>query len=570
MAEGELLLLTSWHLVLTGLPAIAAALYAARRGVGSVPILLAIALVASGAVGLIGFWSYYADPIVGESFSFFVILGSLPAAVWLFAAGGIASGLLRELAVPLALWALASLFLVMLGFVHGGEDRAVALGASRFIGPLPSDNAIPQYFADWFYANGHDGAPPVFPGEWHFSDRPPLQSGYVLSQRALGWDADGLNYQLLGVVLQQLWVVGLWALLAAARVGRVTRALVAATVLLSPLVLVNGFFVWPKLLPAAFLLAAAALVATPLWDQVRRSPWGAVLFAALCGFAMLGHGASVFGVLALAAVAAYRGLPSLRWLAIGALVGIALMAPWSAYQKWADPPGNRLAKWTLAGVVEVDERGTLEAISDRYGEAGIGGAIGNKAENLKAISGWTMAPQVVSDAVETGDFELSVATIRSVAFLYLLPSMGLLLLGPLAMAVAAARRRQPDSADWTFALTCFAVFAVGCLFWALLVFGSIEMRTVIHVGSYLLPILGMAGAVAGLRAVHPRFSLYYVGFAATLGLVLYAPVLDVPVGTSYVFEGTSYSPLATILAAVALAAFLAVAIRGGRLRTQEK
>jgi hypothetical protein len=246
------------------------------------------------------------------------------------------------------------------------------------------------------------------------------------------------------------------------------------------------------------------------------------------------------------------------------------MAPWSAYQKWADPPGNRLAKWTLAGVVEIDERGTLEAISDRYGEAGVGGAIGNKAENLKAISGWTTAPEVVSDAVETGDFELVVATIRSVAFLYLLPSLGLLLLGPLAMAFAAVRRERPDSADWTFALTCFAIFAVGCLFWALLVFGSIEMRTVIHVGTYLLPILGMAGAVAGLRAVLPRFSLYYVGFATLLGLGLYAPVLDVPVGTSAVFAGTSYSPLATILAAVALAAFFAVAIRGGRLRTQEK
>ena len=46
------------------------------------------------------------------------------------------------------------------------------------------------------------------------------------------------------------------------------------------------------------------------------------------------------------------------------------MAPWSAYQKYGDPPGNRLTKWTLAGVVEVDDRGTAEAIFDSYGEAG--------------------------------------------------------------------------------------------------------------------------------------------------------------------------------------------------------
>jgi hypothetical protein len=563
VAEGELLLLTSWHLVLTGLPAIAAALYAARRGVGSVPILLAIALVASGAVGLLGFWSYYADPLLGETLSFFVVLGSSLAIGWLLATGGIDQGLLRELGVPLALWVFASLFLVMLGFVHGGENLPLEAGKIRFIGPLPSDSEIPNFFAEWFYEHGHDGTLPIFPGEWSFSDRPPLQTGYVLSQRALGWDGQGLNYQLLGVVLQQLWVVGLWALLLAARVGRTTRVLILVTVLISPLVLVNGFFVWPKLLPTAFLLAATALVVTPLWDQVRRHAWGAALVAALCGLAMLGHGSSIFGVIPLVVIAAFRGLPNLRWITVGLAVGAVLLAPWSAFQKWEDPPGNRLMKWTLAGSVEIDDRGTLETISDSYSEVGLDGAIDYKLANYKLMTGWNFFPTLIDEAADTGSLKNVIRAVQSGFFLFLFPSLGLLLLAPFAMALAAARRLKREQSEWKFALVSFAVFLVGILAWGLLVFGDADIQTSVHVGTYLLPVLAMACAVAGLRAAFPRFSLFYVGFWVALVLAAYAP--------SYLWvPETSYSPLAAILAAAALAAFLAVAIRGLPLRTQEK
>jgi hypothetical protein len=563
VAEGKLLLLLGWHLALTGLPAIACALFAARRGVRSVPILLCVALAAGGAVGILGFWTYYGEPLLGETFSYFVVLGSLLLAGWSLYGGKLDRGLLGDLATPLVLWGLGSLFLVMLGFLHGGADQPLSAAGSRFSGPLPGDNDIPRYFAEWFYENGHRGVPPVFPGEWHFSDRPPLQTGYVLSQRALGWDSYGLNYQLLGVVLQQLWIVGLWALLTAAGLRRTTKALATVAVLLSSLAILNGFFVWPKLLPAAFLLGAAALVMTPLWEEVRRSVWGAVLVAALCGFAMLGHGSSVFGIVPLALVAAYRGLPSVRWLGVGIAVGIALLAPWSGYQKWEDPPGNRLMKWTLAGVVEIDGRGTLEAIGDAYGEAGLGGTIGNKVENLKTIGGVPAAFEALEAGIESGDLQQTVEAVRGVNFFYLLPSMGLFLLAPFAMAFAAARRTRGDPAEWAFALTCFLVFAAGSLLWALIVFGSIDLRAVIHVGSYLLPILGMAGAVAGMRAAFPRFSLFYVGFASLLSLAIYVPAFLPP-------PGTSYRPLAAILCAAALAAFGIVAIRGGERRTQEK
>jgi hypothetical protein len=556
MDLGELLLPLLVHLLLTALPGVAAALVAARRGVDAVPILLAIGLAASGAVGILSFWIYYAEPVLGESFSYFALFGSIALAAWALYGGQLDRGLLRRLGTPLALWALGSAFLLFLGFVHGGVDGPLGVSAARFSHALPGDNQIPLFYAEWFFQHGHHGASPPTPGDWLASDRPPLQVGYVLSQRPFGWDPSGLNYELIGVLLQQLWIVGLWSLLLAAGVGRVTRALVMVSVLVSGLALVNGFFIWPKMLPAAMLLGVAALVLTPLWPRLRRSLWAAGLIAALCGLAMLGHGASVFGIVPLIAVGAYRGLPSWRWVGVAVAVGIVFLAPWSAFQKFDAPPGNRLTKWTLAGVPEVDDRGIAESVIDAYGEAGIGGTLHYKAENFATMSGGSMTVDALGDALDTGDLTQIARVYRDVSFFYLLPSFGLLLLAPLAMA-SGWRRRRRNPAEWSFALACLATFAVGALAWGLLSFGNLAARTVIHVGTYLLPMLWICGSVAGVRAVYPRFGLGFAAASALLSLAVYAPALDP-------LPGTSYSALSAVLAAVSLAGFLAFTLRGDR------
>ena len=558
---GELLLSLAIHLALTGLPMVAAALLAARLGVERLPVLLALSLAAGGAVAMLCFWAYYANRQAGESLSFFALFGSLLAIVWALRGGRIERDLLRALAVPFALWGLGSAFLLFLGFLHGGSDQPLLMATTRFSSPLPSDSQIPFFYTEWFFEHGRHGEPPLFPGEWQSSDRPPLQIGYVLAQRPFGWDRERLDYQVLGVVLQQLWVVGLWALLVAARVGRATRALAVIAVLLSSIAIVHGFYVWPKLLPAALVLAAAALVVTPLWDELRRSLWGAALVAALLGLAMLGHGSSVFGAIPLALVAAWRGLPSWRWVGVAALVGVAVMVPWTAYQKYGDPPGDRLTKWMLAGVVEVDDRGTSEAIFDSYGEAGIGGALHNKGQNFVTIAGGGPAVDYAGKAIDAlgdGDLEAAVRETRFMLFFYLLPSLGLLLLALPALAVARARRRV-QGAEWSFALTCFAIVAAGCVVWALLLFGNFPSRAAVHVGSLALPILALAGAVAGLRAAFPRAAPYCVALAGLATLVLYVPSFEP-------LPGSSYSAGAGLLALAGLVGFCAVAAAGTRQR----
>lgn len=556
--QGELGLLLALHLVLTALPGVAASLCGARLGVRRVPVLLALGLAATGVVAMLAFWAYYWDQTAGQSFSFFVLFGSVLLAGWALYGGQLERALLRQLSTPWLLWALGSAFLVFLGFLHGDTSFPVESATARFYGPLPSDNDLPRFFSEWFYANGSAGSP-VYPPDWLASDRPPLQIGFVLAQRPFGLGSEALDYQVLGVVLQQLWIVGLWALLAAARLGHLTRGLIMIAVLLSDLAIVNGFYVWPKLLPAAMLLAAAALVVTPLWDELRANRWAAALLGVLVALAMMGHGSSVFGVIPLALVAACRGLPSWRWIGVAALVAIVVMAPWSAYQKYGQPPGDRLLKWSLAGVTEIDDRGTMETIVDSYREAGLGGAVHNKGQNFVTMVGGGPAWEALDRAggnLGSGDLEAAVREVRTVLFFDLFPSLGLLLLAPLAMIWR--RRRGPERPEeWSFALLSFAVVGIGCLAWGLLAFGDLSSRTVLHVSSYVLPILAFAGAVAGLRAVLPRFAICFTLAAAALMLALYVPVLDP-------LPGTAYSFWAALWAAVALAGFLALSLRGER------
>jgi hypothetical protein len=558
IASAELAWMLALHLVLTALPGVAAALWALRRGLTSVPLLLGVSLVGSGVAAMLAFWAFYADPLAGESVAFLLAIGSAAGIGLVVYLGGLDRSVLRALSVPLALWVLASAFVLYLGFVHGGTGSPLEMASTRFSHPLPADNAIPRFFADWFYAHGHDGPPPPF-GDWLSSDRPPLQTGYVLAQRPFGWSNGDLHYEVIGVVVQQLWVVGIWALLCAVGVRPFVRGLVAVAALVSDIAIVHGFFVWPKLIAAALLLAALAMVLSPQWSAWRREPLAAALFAALCGLAMLAHGSSAFFLIPLLVFAALRGMPDWRWLGVAIAVGLVLLAPWSAYQQLADPPGDRLLKWQLGGSLEIDDRGAPEAIVDGYREAGLGGTLENKWGNVTQIVGAGEVSEGVSeasDAISDGQLGEAVAAIRFRRFYALLPCLGLLLLGPIAMLVRALSRPRdgPREPEWRFALTALALCAAACLVWVLLLFGLNGADTTIHVGSLAVPLLAIAACVVGAWASYPRLAVGLVAVNAVFVLALYAPAISP-------LAGTAYSPIAAILAAAGLAGFVGLAMR---------
>jgi hypothetical protein len=553
----ELGLALAEHLLLTGAPAVAAALLAMRLGARNVPILLCIALATSGAAALLAFWAYYADPSVGRVWDWLALLTSIEVGIWSWYRGRLDPRILRELSMPLILWALGSFFVAYLGFIHGGVGAAIETAATRFAAQLPSDNDIPRFFAEWFSLHGHNGTPPVYPGGWLMSDRPPLQVGYVLSQRAFSHDTVNLHYQALCMIIQQLWVVGMWAVLTAARLRPATRSLAIFAAMVSDVAIVHGFFVWPKLLAAAFVLAAFALVVGPEWIERRRDLRVAALVAALCALALLAHGASAFAIIPLLVVAALRGMPG-RWLALAAAVALALLLPWSAYQRYADPPGNRVVKWQIGGDPHIDGKGTLQAIVDGYSEAGLGGAIENKYDNFAEMVGWSRLRGGAEDAVdsiESGAGGDAVAALRVPRFFSLLPMIGVFLLAPFAM-LAGRKHVGSQNPDWRFSILTLLLVAVGCVVWGLLMFGGSGATAMIHQGSLAIPLLAIVACVAGLRATYPSLATALVSVHVAIVLVLYVPSITPD-------AGTAVSPPAAVLAGLALTGFGLVAFRGG-------
>ncbi len=575
MSGGSLFVLAVVQLVLTAAPGVAATLAAARLGERRLPVLLGIALAASGAAAMLAFWVYYLAPSLGPSCAYAIFFASIALAIWAWPALAGEHALLRALAIPLALWALGSLFIIFFGFLHGGMDTALNTANTRFStqpNQLASDNFIPYFFADWMFA-GHPGSAPIFEPGWHFSDRPPLQVGYVLSQRIFGWDPMTLHAQLLGVLVQQLWIVGLWAVLLAARVSARTRGLAIVAALVSDVAILNAFYVWPKLLAAAFVLAALALVVSTDGSLLRRSPGTVVLFGALVGLAYLSHGSSVFGLIPVVILALAKGLPNPRWVAAGIAAALLLILPWTAYQRYGDPPGDRVVKWGLAGVTEIDDKGVGEAVVDAYREAGLGGALDNKLQNFLTMAGggpdadvrgleWIRFGSAFTDtsqaveAIGEGRFEAAVSAIRESRFSHLLWAFGVLILGLPVIALGARRGRPPEGPEWSFARACLFVFGVGAVIWGLVMFGNVTGRAIVISGSLALPLIGIAGIVAGLRAVRSRWAEWLVGINAITVLALYTPVLEP-------MPDTSYRVFSMLAAALSLAAFVWVAF-GGR------
>lgn len=548
-------------MLIIALPASAVTLMVARR-VQRLPALLGVWLATSGLTAMATFWLFYATPLAGKIAAFGWPSIAVAVIAWMAWRGDIDEACVRQLAVPILLWACGTYFIVCLGFAHGGADSAEITGATRFaMWQLPSDNGIPGFFAAWFYAHGHSGLPPIYPGQWQFSDRPPLQVGYVLSQMGLGWGTTDLNYDLQGVALQQLWIVGLWSLLKALRLGRATVLLTMGMVLVSGFALINGFYIWPKLLPAAMLLAAAALVLGTDWAQDRRSPALAVLIGALAALAMLGHGSSVFGVLGLAAVTLFRGRLSARWLATAVVAAAVIYLPWVAYQHWGDPPGDRLVKWMLAGNPAVDNTPALTAIRHAYAAIGLAGALRLKAQNYETMLGVASATHELSvgwSYLRVGNLGAAISQVRELQFFNLVPTLGLLAFTPVAMLAGAWSRSVRATAEWHGARLLWSAYVAGAGLWGLLMFGDAQWGlAIIHQGSYLIPLLGFAAAIAGARAALPRVTVVLVALNACLSLAVYAPALTPP-------PGTSYSLAALLISAASLSAFLWVCGRSDR------
>ena len=319
------------HLVLTGLPGVAVVLFAMRRGVRRAPVLLALGLIGSGAgraarlLDLLRGWS------VGESLCLLCLLWLPPLAVSALARRSGSSTILVRLAGRSALG--VRLRLPALPWLSSRRHpHPLAMAKTRFSHRCPTDAEMHNLFMTGSPSTGMMVPSRSFPGNGCQATARRCRSATCCLRRPFHGDLTGSITRCSASSLQQLWDSRTLGAARRRRVRRRPASLTMVAILVSGLAIVNGFFVWPKLLSAAFLLAAAALGADAALGGGAKKVLGGCPCGRALGLALMGHGASVFGVIPPrdcrclarpAELALDRGRRSHRDVFVGALVGVS-------------------------------------------------------------------------------------------------------------------------------------------------------------------------------------------------------------------------------------------------------
>lgn len=452
------------------------------------PALLPLLGGASVALaGFVAFWLFFWHPVVGRVFSWTLAVLGACALLEARPATRIA---LRHARDPLLLAAfIGLLYLAMLTLYD--PPRLSFAAAHRFDEGLPSDNEIPRAFVERL---AHGESPRQLWGDWLSSDRPPLQTGWALLSwpvlHALGLDLDTATATA-GSCFQLLWVLAVWTLARHLGIPRRAAAALVVAVAFNGVMLQYTVFVWPKLGAAALMVAAWLC-----WCEARRPAH--IAAGGICAaLGWLAHGGVAFSLLGLVPLALLwrKRLPLRRW--VPALIAFAICAaPWVAYQRLYEPPGNRLLKWHLAGSPAIDDRGVLVTLRDRYREVGLSGALQARWANLRLqVAGrWPDGPTLAGDRPgHARRADETTFLLRSFAVWSLALLVPILWIFRRPALPAAVRHHLPAATGWLFA---------GLATWLALMF--LPNAATIHQGTLVTQLLAFTLLAACAWHQSPR------------------------------------------------------------------
>jgi hypothetical protein len=182
------------------------------------------------------------------------------------------------------------------------------------------------------------------------------------------------------------------------------------------------------------------------------------------------------------------------------IIAVAVI-PWTLYQKFYDPPGNRLLKMHLAGVMEPDARGTFEAIKDAYSHVSPRSIAQYKWEHVEVLIGST-------------PFAWRGNAARRAQREYIWNALGILNLGWIIAAVRWVRRKRTDTLPHCGAMIVAAL--LNLLLLCMVLFPPAESSTV---GSSYADILLLSLGLSGFLLVLPRVVLLVLLALQAINLV---------------------------------------------------
>lgn len=486
-----------------------------------------LVVIGSAAGGWVLFWAWFADPSLGLCSSL-----ALSAAAMLILSFKPIRFSWKRSSLPASVSVIVCIGYLSFAGNLGGLNYGDQLVASRYWAVV--DNSIPRNFADCLI-NHRAGLKPFLVADWHSSDRPPLETGMVLIAYPFVKAAGSrLAYLLLGTAVNIFWIGGLWGFLRAAGITERRILQVVILVALVGAVFINTVYTWPKMLSAALSLTAGA--ALLVQDCPKRTR--ALVVGSSGAFSLLAHGSGVFALFGLITLFWIRRK---EWGPRDVIVTFALAAlvycPWIAYQKFYDPPGDRLIKWHLAGVVPVDEkRPPLDSIVEEYKKAGLGGFVANKVHNLRMLIGdptdWN--GEYAQGFAQPGWDSTFAGNVRHFFLLRLGPTPMLLLIG-----IPLLFNRKVRQAAWLKPLA--GVLIATLLFFLLLEFGSTPSCTtwLAHTPYTALLLWSVLGALA-IGEMGDKWFFAILPFQLILFVVMWN--CDVTVWPGYLMPAPNFKP----------------------------
>lgn len=563
---GVLFWRTAWHFVFTMVPCFALGAFGAWKGIRDPLMLGGLALVGIAMSAYLAFWAWFLSPHFGHAVSVALAVAAGGVLIWLIPKLSPAAwASLKLLLVPALLVFCASLTILAAGFLYGGMDAPLVTPRTRFSHQLMGDNVHAFEFAAQVQ-RGHVNKP--MSGDWHSSDRPPLQTGMVLTQWPFLSRPRPLGYTMLGAIQESLWIFASWLLLDAFHIARRAISLALAIPLFSGFVFLNTFYLWPKLLAGAFMLAFAALVLPrDAIERLRASPSAAVLAGALLAFGLLTHGASIFALIGIviAGLILRIKIPVKRIALMGS-VCFLLYLPWILYQKLFDPPGDRLLKWHLAGVIEVDPRPFLQVLTNAYAHLTFAQLLHNRGLSAGQFfdhnqNYWTLMARLVPALVSGNDTRVAdlLSGERVFMFFNLFPALGFLIIGLPALAAGLSRRYR--SLEWRAAIRILVfVFCTLLACWVLM---FPPEAGAIFVQPYVTVLLTWAGSTLALWAVSRWLAVVIGGLQVGLSFLAYGIYMREPGMPGVLTEGAlQYGNLGLFVAAVIGVTFLLSRVPG--------
>jgi hypothetical protein len=466
------------------------------------------ALVVSSLFAYASFWLYLTSTGLGVIFSIVSIVGALVFLIVLYKSTRWRSQLSHpDILLPLALWVVTAFIYSSLTLgcsVTPGISQADSL---CHVNGITFDHVLPQLYAE----NVYSGSSKALMGDWQGSDRPPLLSGFVLLQSpiTLLGNIDIVAYQLLATFLQTSWVIVVW--LFARKLGLKSKQIVIVLLLCmcSGFFFFNSVFTWPKLL--AGTLAAIGL-SMLVFEKRTYVFW--ILGTTAMALALLAHSSVALAYIPIALLLLMKPyFPGWKTVALCLLVAMSILLPWTIYQTFYDPPGDRLLKWGMAGVTSPTDASFTESLSEAYSTIGLSGAVENKLNNIVSLA-------YNPDTSETLYSKDTTGLLRDLEFRYVLVGLGVLSFGLLTLLIPSIHRKLLKSdLNTKYLRIMFTISLVSLAVWTLAMFNSATM--VIHASPYLALILLFICLASLITFLPERLVFIILGFKITYFVLIW-------------------------------------------------